>query len=42
MGKISDYNDGTIDRVIDIMQGKGKQWLRMATDYRKHTSESKY
>ena len=42
MGKISDYNDGTIDRVIDIMQGKGKQWLRMATDYRKHTSERKY
>jgi hypothetical protein len=42
MGKISDHNDGTIDRVIDIMQGKGKQWLRMATDYRKHTSERKY
>jgi len=42
MGKISDYNDGTIDRIIDIMQGKGKQWLRMSTDYRKYTSEQKY
>jgi hypothetical protein len=42
MGKISDYNDGTIDRIVDIMQGNGEKWLRMATDYRKHTSESKY
>lgn len=42
MGKISDWNDGTIDRCIDIMEGKGEKWLRMGVDYRKHTSERKY
>jgi hypothetical protein len=42
MGKISDWNDGTINRTVDILEGKGEQWLRMSTDYRKHTHESKY
>ena len=42
MGKISDYNDGTIDRIIDVIEGKGDTMLRMNTDYRKHTKESKY
>jgi hypothetical protein len=42
MGKISDWNDGTIDRTVDILEGRGEQWLRMSTDYRKHTHESKY
>ena len=42
MGRISDHNNGTIDRVIDIMSGQGEKWLRMSTDYRKHTHESKY
>ena len=42
MGAISDYNNGTIDRIIDILEGKGQQYLRMDTDYRKHTRESKY
>ena len=42
MGKISDYNDGTIDRIIDILEGNGDTMLRMSTDYRKHTRESKY
>ena len=42
IGKISAWNDGTIDRVCDIMQGKGEQWLRMSVDYRKHTSVAKY
>jgi len=42
MGKISDYNDGTIDRIVDILEGKGDTMLRMTTDYRKHTRESKY
>ena len=41
-GKISDWNDGTIDRICDILEGKGEQWLRMSTDYRKHTREAKY
>ena len=42
MGKISDYNDGTIDRIINVIEGKGDTMLRMSTDYRKHTRESKY
>ena len=42
MGKISDYNNGTIDRICDILEGNGENWLRMGTDYRKHTRESKY
>jgi hypothetical protein len=42
MGKISDWTDGTIDRICDILEGKGENWLRMSTDYRKHTREAKY
>ena len=42
MGKISDYNNGTIDRIVDILQGGGENMLRMSTDYRKHTRENKY
>ena len=42
MGKISNWTDGTIDRIVDILEGKGEQWKRMDTDYRKHTHESKY
>jgi hypothetical protein len=41
-GRISDWTDGTIDRIVDILEGSGEQWRRMATDYRKHTHESKY
>jgi hypothetical protein len=42
MGKISDWTDKTIDRICDILEGKGEQWLRMSTDYRNHTREAKY
>ena len=42
MGKISDYTDGTIDRICDILEGKGSQYLRISSDYRKHTREAKY
>jgi hypothetical protein len=42
MGEISDYNNGTIDRIVDILEGGGQSMLRMSTDYRKHTRESKY
>ena len=42
MGKISDYTNGTIDRIVDILEGKGDKMLRMSTDYRKYTRESKY
>jgi glycosyltransferase involved in cell wall biosynthesis len=42
MGLISDWNNGTIDRVIDIMSGNGEQWLRNSNRYRDHTAEAKY
>ena len=42
MGQISDYNNGTIDRIIDILEGDGDKYLRMSTDYRKYTRENKY
>jgi hypothetical protein len=42
MGTISDWTDGTIDRIIDILEGTGEKWQRMSTDYRKHTHEHKY
>ena len=42
IGTISDRNNGTIDRIIDILEGSGEDMLRMSTDYRKHTRESKY
>lgn len=41
-GRISDWTNGTIDRIVDILEGSGEQWRRMSTDYRKHTHESKY
>jgi hypothetical protein len=41
-GRISDWTDGCIDRIVDILEGKGEQWRRMSTDYRRHTHESKY
>ena len=41
-GKISDWTDGTVDRILDIITGQGEQWQRMNTDYRKHTHESKF
>jgi hypothetical protein len=42
IGLISDWNDGTIDRVVDIMTGKGGQWLRNSARYRDHVASSKY
>ena len=42
MGLISDWTNGTIDRVVDIMQGKGEQWLRTGNRYRDHVAGAKY
>jgi len=42
MGKISDWNDGTIDRIIDIIEGKGEQWNRAGNRYRDHVAGAKY
>ena len=42
IGQISDWTDGTIDRMVDIMSGKGEQWRRDGKHYRTPVSESKY
>ena len=42
MGLISDWNDGCIDRVVDIMSGQGEQWHRVGNRYRDHVAEAKY
>lgn len=42
MGKISDWTDGTIDRMVDIMSGNGEKWRRDGKHYRDHSAESKY
>tara|TARA_R110000823_G_scaffold97570_1_gene211887 strand:+ start:1503 stop:2678 length:1176 start_codon:yes stop_codon:yes gene_type:complete len=42
MGKISDWNNGTINRMIDIMKGIGNKWYRDDVHYRNKVSESKY
>lgn len=42
MGQISDWTNGTIDRMLDIMTGKGEQWRRDGAHYRTPVSENKY
>jgi hypothetical protein len=43
MGMISDWTDGTIDRILDILELKeDRKWSRVSTDYRKHLREKKY
>ena len=44
MGKISDWTNGTIDRMVDIMEGsyKKNKWLRSGNRYRDHVAEEKY
>ena len=42
MGLISDWNNGTINRVIDIITGQGEQWNRAGNRYRDHTAHEKY
>ena len=41
-GKISDWNDGTIGRVVDIITGYGEQWDRSGNRYRDHVAGAKY
>ena len=38
-GQISDWNDKTIDRIIDIVSGNGEQWIRNTVDYRQRSEE---
>jgi len=42
MGRISDWNNGTVDRVIDIINGTGEQWNRAGNRYRDHAATAKY
>jgi len=42
IGKISNWTDGTINRMVDIMQGNGEQWNRAGNRYRDFVSEEKY
>jgi hypothetical protein len=42
MGLISDWNNGTIDRVVDILLGQGEQWNRSGNRYRDHVPHEKY
>ena len=42
MGLISDWNDGTVDRIVDILEGKGEQWNRAGNRYRDHVAHEKY
>jgi hypothetical protein len=51
MGKISDYTDGTIDRILDVMDDvmddvdenvDPQRYIRYDTNYRKYVREKKY
>jgi len=42
MGLISDWNNGCIDRICDIITGTGEQWNRAGNRYRDHVSQAKY
>lgn len=41
-GLISNWNDGTVDRVVDILEGSGEEWNRAGNRYRDHVSQAKY
>ncbi len=41
-GKISEWNNGTIDRIIDIIEGDGEVWNRSGNRYRDHVAPAKY
>ena len=42
MGLISDWNNGCIDRIVDIISGNGEQWNRAGNRYRDHVAHEKY
>jgi len=42
MGLISKWNDGTVDRIVDILLGQGEQWNRAGNRYRDHAAHEKY
>jgi hypothetical protein len=42
MGLISDWNNSTVDRIVDILTGAGEHWNRAGARYRDHVAEAKY
>ena len=42
MGLISNWNNATVDRVVDIITGQGEQWNRAGNRYRDHVAHEKY
>ena len=42
IGLISEWNNGTIDRIINILEGTGEQWNRSGNRYRDHVPHEKY
>tara|TARA_R110002074_G_scaffold329668_1_gene500138 strand:+ start:433 stop:1638 length:1206 start_codon:yes stop_codon:yes gene_type:complete len=42
IGKISDYQNGTIDRTIDVMLNEGEHLSRNDNLYRRHVAKAKY
>jgi hypothetical protein len=42
MGLISDWNNGTVDRIVDIITGQGSEWDRSGNRYRDHVPHEKY
>jgi len=42
MGLISNWTDGTVDRIVDILEGTGEAWNRAGNRYRDHVSQAKY
>ena len=41
-GRLSDWTDGCVDRILDIIEGQGEQWARNSRNYRDHVAVSKY
>lgn len=41
-GAVSDWQNGTIGRTIDILEDNGSEWARNGNDYRKHIAKPKF
>ena len=42
LGKISDYQDGTIERTLKVISGLGLEYQRDRQYYRRKVAEAKY
>ena len=42
LGKISDYQNGTIERTLKVVSGMGMEYSRDRQYYRKQVAEAKY